>query len=97
MLFIPGGDPAITVYFFATLDGFRLFLIVIWTSLVFFFPTRWHLLHVCLVLQMFAPQQAHRTAVNPKVDKLGTGAAAVRCERAGEATTRDDGASNMKA
>ena len=59
--------------------------------------TRWHLLHVCLVPQMFAPQQAHRTAVNPKVDKLGAGAAAMRCERAGEATTRDDGSSNVKA
>ena len=35
--------------------------------------------------------------MNPKGDKLGAGAAVVHCERAGEATTRDGGLSNVKA
>ena len=35
--------------------------------------------------------------MKPNVDKLGAGAAGVRCERGGEATTRDDGSSKVKA
>ena len=39
VLFIPGCDLDILVYFFATLNGCSLFLIVIWTLLAFFFTT----------------------------------------------------------
>ena len=39
VLFNPDYDVVITVYFFTTLHGCSLFLIVICTSLVFFFTT----------------------------------------------------------
>ena len=64
VLFIPDCHMAIADYFFTTLDGYCLFVIVIWTSLFIFFTTldgccsfptvTWPLLFIFLQLWMGA-------------------------------------------